>query len=76
VLDLDRFHALNDALGPDTADRLLAAVADRLGNHSDGHLLARLGGDEFALLVPGTSGTDDLVKAATALLDALAQEPL
>ncbi|HEX3305945.1 MAG TPA: bifunctional diguanylate cyclase/phosphodiesterase [Streptosporangiaceae bacterium] len=37
LLDLDRFHALNDTLGPDTADRLLA----------------RLGGDEFALLVPG-----------------------
>ena len=76
VLDLDRFYALNNTLGPDTADRLLAAVADRLGDHAGGHLLARLGGDEFALLVSGTSGTDDLVKAAGALLDALAQEPL
>ena len=52
LLDLDRFHALNDTLGPDAADRLLATVAVRLSEHAGGRLLARLGGDEFALLVP------------------------
>jgi diguanylate cyclase (GGDEF)-like protein len=76
VLDLDRFHALNDTLGPDTADRLLVAVADRLGACANGHLLARLGGDEFALLVTGTSGADDVVKAAAMLLATLTGEPL
>jgi diguanylate cyclase (GGDEF)-like protein len=73
LLDLDRFHALNDTLGPDAADRLLATVAVRLSEHAGGRLLARLGGDEFALLVPGGV---DLVRAATRLLDALAGAPL
>jgi diguanylate cyclase len=73
LLDLDRFHALNDTLGPDAADRLLATVAVRLSEHAGGRLLARLGGDEFALVVPGGR---DLVRAATTLLDALAGAPL
>jgi diguanylate cyclase len=73
VLDLDRFHALNDTLGPDAADRLLAAVATRLRGPAGGRLLARLGGDEFALV---TTGADDLEPATTALLDALAGAPL
>jgi len=73
LLDLDRFHALNDTLGPDTADRLLATVAVRLSEHAGGRLLARLGGDEFALLVPGGH---DLVRSATTLLEALAGAPL
>ena len=73
VLDLDRFHALNDTLGPDAADRLLAAVADRLRGHAGGRLLARLGGDEFALV---TAGAEDLEPSTTALLDALAGAPL
>ncbi|HEV7656261.1 MAG TPA: bifunctional diguanylate cyclase/phosphodiesterase [Mycobacteriales bacterium] len=73
LLDLDRFHALNDTLGPDAADRLLAAVADRLLAHAGGRLLARLGGDEFALV---TTGPDDLVSTARSLLAALAGAPL
>ncbi|HST65707.1 MAG TPA: GGDEF domain-containing protein, partial [Mycobacteriales bacterium] len=73
LLDLDRFHALNDTLGPDAADRLLAAVADRLSAHAGGRLLSRLGGDEFVMV---TTGRDDLLAAATALLDALAGAPL
>jgi diguanylate cyclase (GGDEF)-like protein len=73
LLDLDRFHALNDTLGPDAADRLLVAVADRLSAHAGGRLLARLGGDEFVMV---TTGPDDLVAAATGLLDELASAPL
>ena len=73
LLDLDRFHALNDTLGPDAADRLLAAVAGRLAAHAGGRLLARLGGDEFVMV---TTGPDELTAAATALLDALAGAPL
>jgi diguanylate cyclase len=73
LLDLDRFHALNDTLGPDAADRLLAAVADRLSAHAGGRLLARLGGDEFAMV---TTGQDDLVAATRTLLEALTGAPL
>ena len=76
VLDLDRFHALNDTLGPQVADSLLAAVGDRLAAHCDGNLVGRLGGDEFAVLVVGTEAPEDLVKVADALLAALERTPL
>jgi len=49
--DLDRFKEINDTLGHDVGDRVLAEVAD--GMHSavrKGDLFARLGGDEFGVL--------------------------
>jgi diguanylate cyclase len=76
VLDLDRFHALNDTLGPLAADSLLAAVGERLAEHAGGHLVARLGGDEFAVLVVGTTGPDDLVGIADKLLATLERTPV
>jgi len=51
VLDLDRFKHVNDALGHQTGDELLVAVAGRLAAVDvDGGVVARLGGDEFAIL--------------------------
>jgi diguanylate cyclase (GGDEF)-like protein len=54
-LDLDAFKSVNDTLGYAVGDRLLVAVAGRLGRglSAQGHLLARLGGDEFVVLVNG-----------------------
>ena len=76
LFDLDRFHALNDTLGPLAADSLLAAVGERLAGHAGGLLVARLGGDEFAVLVTGTTGADDLVALTDALLAALGRTPV
>src|SRR6185437_13186889 len=54
LMDLDRFKDVNDTLGHDVGDRLLAEVGGRLaGMTREGEQPARLGGDEFAILVPG-----------------------
>ena len=59
ILDLDGFKPVNDQLGHDVGDQLLAQVAQRLERVMPrGALLARLGGDEFGALVPGYEGIE------------------
>ncbi len=73
-LDLDRFKEVNDTLGHEAGDELLAQVARRLQNcvrSSD--LLARLGGDEFAILL-GETTTEGATDAAQRVL-AVLQKP-
>ena len=74
-LDLDGFKAVNDTLGHDAGDELLAAVAVRLRTCVArlGHRIARVGGDEFALLVAPASGPDQLIEIADAIHAALRQ---
>jgi diguanylate cyclase (GGDEF)-like protein len=75
-LDLDRFAAVNDSLGHDVGDRLLAVVADRLRRltTASGHLVARFDGDQFAILIEETSCAEDAIKVADRALAAL-REP-
>ncbi|HEY9146455.1 MAG TPA: EAL domain-containing protein [Thiobacillus sp.] len=54
VLDLDRFAAINDALGHPVGDQLLRQVGTRLASQLPSRaMLARLWGDEFAFLLEG-----------------------
>jgi diguanylate cyclase (GGDEF)-like protein/PAS domain S-box-containing protein len=81
VLGLDRFKAVQNSLGPLTADRLLVAVAGRLqaalavtdpvGGPAARVTLARLGGDEFTILLEEIADASDAVKVAERLRSAL-----
>ena len=70
VLDLDRFHVVNDTLGPAIGDQVLIAVAGRLrAALRAGDLPARLNGDEFAVLVHDDAGTAALEGLTRRLMD-------
>src|SRR5450755_4633299 len=66
LLDLDGFKPINDNLGHDVGDELLAAVAHRLEAQLTGPTttVARIGGDEFVLLVPDSGGREATVTLA------------
>ena len=70
LVNLRRFGAVNQLLGHEAGDRLLRGIAGRLRALAAerGHALAHLGGDTFALVAAGTTGVDDAVKIADAVL--------
>jgi len=71
-MDLDRFKAVNDGLGHDRGDELLAAVSMRLqAQLRPGDTLARYGGDEFTVLLEKLRSDADGIDVADRLLRAL-----
>lgn len=73
-LDLDGFKPVNDALGHDSGDTLLKAVAQRLARcvrASD--TIARLGGDEFTVILHDLNSAKGAAVIAEKILHALAQ---
>lgn len=66
-LDLDRFKAVNDALGHRGGDRFITIIADRLLRSLEpGSVAGRMGGDEFVVVAPGMD-----MAGATAVADRL-----
>jgi diguanylate cyclase (GGDEF)-like protein/PAS domain S-box-containing protein len=72
LINLDNFRAINEALGRETGDAVMQAVAGRLRDAAgENHLAARLGGNEFAVLVTNMTGVEILDDLAARLTDAL-----
>ncbi|QBI20569.1 EAL domain-containing protein [Egibacter rhizosphaerae] len=74
LCDLDDFKTVNDSLGHTRGDELLQTLARRLREEIRvGDTAARLGGDEFALLIPHAESVEELLQAATRILDSVSR---
>jgi len=72
LIDLDHFKDVNDVLGHDSGDLLLAQVADRIRRTCRGaDTVARLGGDEFAVLTGLSQGELEPAILARKVLESL-----
>jgi diguanylate cyclase (GGDEF)-like protein/PAS domain S-box-containing protein len=73
-IDLDHFKSVNDTLGHACGDKLLVAVAERLGQsvrRSD--VVSRLSGDEFAILITCMDQPDQVEALGNKLVAAINQ---
>jgi diguanylate cyclase (GGDEF)-like protein/PAS domain S-box-containing protein len=75
-LDLDDFKTINDGLGHEVGDLVLAKVAERLvGCLREQDTCARLGGDEFAILLERLDEPDGAYDVGLRVLEAI-NDPL
>jgi len=74
--DLDDFKVVNDSLGHQAGDQLLAVVSERLrACLRPEDTIARLGGDEFAVLLEDVAGEHDAVAAAERIAKSFRAQP-
>ena len=72
LLDVDRFKRVNDSLGHQAGDEVLAELGEILRSDFRGQLVARFGGEEFAVFLPNAD-TASAQEAAKRLARALAR---
>jgi diguanylate cyclase (GGDEF)-like protein/PAS domain S-box-containing protein len=71
-IDLDHFKEVNDMLGHDAGDLLLADAAHRISACvRDSDTVARLGGDEFAVVLPNLIDVSPAEQVARAIVQSL-----
>jgi diguanylate cyclase (GGDEF)-like protein len=74
MLDLDRFKQVNDTLGHNAGDKLVAEVGERL--HSlvrETDTVARIGGDEFAIVQVNPKGEADVRRLCERIISVIRQ---
>ncbi|MBK8522660.1 MAG: diguanylate cyclase [Betaproteobacteria bacterium] len=70
--DLDHFKTINDTLGHSAGDQVLIEVGRRLMQVvRESDFLARIGGDEFVILLNEVDGSDDALRVASQMIEAL-----
>ncbi|RRS06119.1 EAL domain-containing protein [Aquabacterium soli] len=73
-IDLDHFKEVNDTLGHDLGDLLLAEAGRRIRQCvGDADTVARLGGDEFTVVMPGLVDADRIDQVARDIIARLVQ---
>ena len=73
-INLDRFKEVNEALGHDAGDLLLAEAAQRIGACvRDADTVARIGGDEFTATLPGLGDPNAIERVAQEIVLALSE---
>ena len=74
MLDLDRFKDVNDTLGHESGDRVLAELAGRLEEAVRlDDVVGRIGGDEFAVVLPDAGDHATVEAVARRILEACAE---
>jgi diguanylate cyclase (GGDEF)-like protein/PAS domain S-box-containing protein len=74
MMDLDKFKAVNDALGHAAGDELLIQVAGRIIQRlRDSDMVARLGGDEFVIVLENLHHPDYAAQVALEVIKTLTE---
>ena len=73
-MDLDHFKEVNDTLGHPVGDKLLQAVAKRVGERlRELDTLGRLGGDEFLVLLEHSVSRESAARVADKIIQSLTE---